>query len=39
MRNGQLGYVRKNSKKHDFIYLCAVKVNSALALEVIGKYS
>lgn len=34
-----LGYVRKNSKKHDFIYLCAVKVNSALALEVIGKYS
>ena len=29
----------EDSKKHDFIYLCAVKVNSALALEVIGKYS
>ncbi len=29
----------KSKKKHDFIYLCAVKVNSALALEVIGKYS
>lgn len=29
----------ENSKKHDFIYLCAVKVNSALALEVIDKYS
>ncbi|OKV58309.1 hypothetical protein AWP63_25690 [Escherichia coli] len=35
MRNGQLGYVRKNSKKHDFIYLCAVKVNSALAILII----
>ncbi len=29
----------EKQQKHDFIYLCAVKVNSALALEVIGKYS
>jgi hypothetical protein len=37
--NDQLGNVRKNSKKHDFVHLYAVNALHALALDVNGKYS